>query len=40
MGKIVDNEQFIQGLTQMYAGTKKWGTVRVTVKRSKHSLYS
>ena len=35
MGKIVDNEQFIQGLSMMYAGTKKWGAVRVTIKRSK-----
>lgn len=37
MGKIVDNEQFVQGLSQMYAGTKKWGSVRVTVKRCKES---
>lgn len=35
MGKIIDNDLFIQTLTQMYAGTKKWGTVRVIIKRSK-----
>ncbi len=33
MGKIVDNDQFISHLSQMYAGTKKWGTVRVLIKR-------
>lgn len=35
MGKIVDNEQFLQQLSQMYAGTKKWGTVRILIKRCK-----
>ena len=42
MGKIIKDQQengeykdFIQGLQQMYTGTKKWGTVRVIVKRSK-----
>ena len=34
MGKIVDNEQFIQQLTSMYQLTKKWGTVKVYIKRS------
>lgn len=33
MGKIVDNEQFLLQLNQMYAGTKKWGTVRILIKR-------
>ena len=42
MGKLIgdtkgngDHEEFLQGLQQMYSGTKKWGTVRVTIKRSK-----
>lgn len=42
MGKILvdtkgngEHEEFIQGLQAMYNGTKKWGTVRVTMKRSK-----
>ena len=42
MGKILKDQQgngeykdFIQGLQQMYTGTKKWGTVRLIVKRSK-----
>ena len=33
MGKIVENETFLQQLQQMYAGTKKWGTVRIIIKR-------
>ena len=37
MGRIVDNDTFMQSLTAMYAGTKKWGTVRITIKRCKHS---
>ena len=46
MGKILKDQQgngeykdFIQGLQQMYTGTKKWGTVRVIVKRSKLDYY-
>lgn len=35
MGKIIDNEQFFTQLNQMYAGTKKWGTVRIVIKRCK-----
>ena len=42
MGKIIadgkgngDHEEFLQGIQQMYSGTKKWGAVRVTIKRSK-----
>lgn len=42
MGKLIgdtkgngDHEEFLHGLQQMYSGTKKWGTVRVTIKRSK-----
>ena len=45
MGKILvdvkgngEHEDFIHGLQQMYNGTKKWGTVRVTVKRSKYQF--
>lgn len=39
MGRLVDNETFISSLTAMYAGTKKWGTVRITIKRSIIILY-
>ena len=42
MGKILHDakgngslEDFVHGLQQMYSGTKKWGTVRVTTKRCK-----
>ena len=42
MGKIIKDDSknaeykdFMHGLQQMYSGTKKWGTVRVTFKRSK-----
>ena len=35
MGKLVDNEVFLQQLNLMYAGTKKWGTVRIIIKRCK-----
>ena len=38
MGKIVDNEVFMQQLQMMYAGTKKWGTVRIIIKRCNHSF--
>ncbi len=33
MGRLVDNDTFLQNLTLMYAGTKKWGTVRILLKR-------
>ena len=35
MGRIIENELFLNSLTSMYAGTKKWGTVRITIKRCK-----
>ena len=40
MGKIINTEEgqfdeFLDGLKQMYSGTKKWGAVRVALKRSK-----
>lgn len=38
MGKIVDNETFLQHIAQMYGVTKKWGAVRITMKRSKVCL--
>ena len=42
MGKLIkgvnDQKDFLHGLQQMYNGTKKWGTVRVTVKRSKWDM--
>ena len=45
MGKILadtsgsgDHEQFLHGLQQMYSGTRNWGSVRLTVKRSKWPL--
>jgi len=38
MGKIVENEQFLQQLNLMYAGTKKWGTVRIIIKRCNNQL--
>ena len=38
MGKLVDNEVFLQQLNLMYAGTKKWGTVRIIIKRCKFSI--
>ena len=31
---IEDNDLFISSLQQMYAGTRKWGTVRLQIKRS------
>ena len=41
MGKLIkadnDHKEFLHGLQQMYNGTKKWGTVRVCVKRSKYN---
>jgi hypothetical protein len=36
MGKIIGNDVFLQQLQQMYAGTKKWGTVRIIIKRGMH----
>ena len=43
MGRILQDgkhngtyEEFVHGLQQMYSGTKKWGTVRVAVKRCKY----
>ena len=30
---IVDKEAFLQQLAQLYAGTRKWGTVRLQLKR-------
>ena len=42
MGKIIkdtndngEHEEFLHGLQAMYNGTKKWGSVRLTLKRSK-----
>ena len=29
-----ENDLFISSLQQMYAGTRKWGTVRLQVKRA------
>ena len=41
MGKIIadsgsgKHEDFLRGVQQMYTGTRAWGTVRLTIKRSK-----
>ena len=33
MGKQIENDIFLQQLSQMYAGTKKWGAVKIQIKR-------
>ena len=47
MGKIIedkggkgDYDDFVKGLQQMYNGSRKWGSVRVTTKRSKSTIYN
>ena len=42
MGKIIldtkdngEHEEFLHNLQLMYNGTKKWGSVRLSLKRSK-----
>ena len=45
MGKIIkdtnnkgDYDEFVKGLQQMYNGSRKWGSVRVAIKRGKLTL--
>ena len=44
MGKIIpdkgsgEHDDFLHGVQQMYSGTKNWGSVRLTIKRSKSHL--
>ena len=44
MGKIIadsgdgKHEDFLRGVQQMYQGTRNWGSVRLTIKRSKYEI--